>query len=119
MDHKQFNVILDKQLEDVRNTLETKAVEYATGDRLHNFKKAANLRGTDAKDALGGMMVKHTVSIFDMIESQEYFSADVWAEKITDHINYLILLQAIVIDEQTDPSIKQESLFPDDVSVNA
>ena len=51
--------------------------------------------------ALAGMMVKHTVSIYDMINNPDTtYDMDVWNEKITDHINYLLLLRAVVIEEK-------------------
>ncbi len=49
------------------------------------------------------MMAKHTVSIYDMCRSPEDISVDVWSEKITAHINYLILLRAIVQEEEREP----------------
>ena len=36
-------------------------------------------------------MVKHTVSIYDMLSSSSDYSSEMWEEKITDHINYLHL----------------------------
>lgn len=44
-------------------------------------------------------MAKHTVSIYDMARSEETFPLEKWDEKITDHINYLILLRAVVVEE--------------------
>lgn len=67
-----------------------------TNDRLHSFKVAAALEGKPPKQALAGMMAKHTISIYDMCMSNEEFSIDRWNEKITDHINYLVLLKALV-----------------------
>jgi hypothetical protein len=86
------------------NTLIAKAAEYASDDdRLHNFKVAAALQGETPEKALGGMMAKHTVSIFDMIndvESGKYHTIAIWEEKIKDHINYLFLLWALVNDTE-------------------
>jgi hypothetical protein len=79
--------------------LGSKGNEYATEDRLHNFKVAAELQSETPQESLGGMMAKHTVSIYDMIRSPQTFTRAQWDEKITDHINYLILLRAIVEEE--------------------
>jgi hypothetical protein len=98
MDSDQFENILDAQIKRVRDVLVVKAAEYATEDHLANFKKAAQLRGVGLPQAITGMMVKHTVSVYDMVESSKAFPLDVWDEKITDHINYLILLRASLID---------------------
>jgi len=67
--------------------LTAKAAEYATDDRLHNFKAAAALQRETPVKALGGMMVKHTVSVYDLIHDHEAgadIPIDLWAEKITD-----------------------------------
>lgn len=98
----EFNEILKKQMRICKETLGVKATEYAKQDRLHNFKKAAHLKGITVRNALSGIMVKHTISIYDMCESDEIYPLAVWNEKITDHINYLILLRAVVEEEIVD-----------------
>lgn len=85
-----------------QNTLSVKGGEYATEDRLHNFKVAARMQGVTPKQALGGMMAKHTVSVYDLIWDEEDNDEMLWAEKITDHINYLLLLKAILDEERED-----------------
>lgn len=68
--------------------------EYATDDDFHNFRVAADIMGTTPEQALAGMMSKHTVSIYDLIKSPDSVSLETWAEKIGDHINYLLILWA-------------------------
>ena len=52
-------------------------------------------------DALAGMMSKHVVSLYDMCYSSLLqFDLEQWDEKITDCINYLILLKALIKEEQ-------------------
>ena len=47
------------------------------------------------------MMSKHVVSLYDMCYSTLlHFDMEQWDEKITDCINYLILLKALVKEEQ-------------------
>lgn len=101
MNNQDFSEIVDEQLDRCKSLLTQKGREYSTEqDKLHNFKVSAELQGTTQRQALGGMMAKHTVSIYDMIQSVNDFSAAVWNEKITDHINYLLLLQGIVVEER-------------------
>lgn len=101
MNATDFNRLLDVQLDTCNSMLGTKAAEYATDvDRLHNFKVAAALKGETPKQALAGMMAKHTVSIYDLCKTTSEVDLEVWIEKITDHMNYLILLRAIVTEEQ-------------------
>ena len=92
----EFERIFEEQVERSRIMLVNKASEYATEDRLHNFKVAAALEGKTPEQALAGMMAKHTVSVYDMAESGLAYPIELWQEKITDHINYLFLLNAIV-----------------------
>lgn len=98
----RFNQIIDAQLGACKDILQHKAKEYATEDRLHNFRVAAGLQGVSAKNALSGMMAKHTVSVYDMCGSEESFSPELWDEKITDSINYLLLLRALVQEDELD-----------------
>lgn len=98
----EFNDIITAMLDHCTDTLIHKAKEYATDDRLHNFKQAAHLQGITPMQALGGMMAKHTVSVYDMIASGKAYRADLWDEKIGDSINYLLLLRAMVRDEEAD-----------------
>lgn len=103
MNAEEFEQIVTTVLNRTENVLVVKAREYATdADRLHNFKVAAALQGCNPAQALGGMMAKHTVSIFDMIQSGSTYPREVWDEKITDHINYLVLLRAIVEADAQD-----------------
>ena len=101
MTREDFESVLEEQINKCREVLIVKAKEYATGDRLHNFKIAATMEGITPIQALSGMMAKHTVSIYDMCGSSDevYYSKSMWDEKITDHINYLLLLKALVVDE--------------------
>lgn len=107
MNTERFNAVLGNTIDKCINTLVVKASEYATEDRLHNFKIAAELQHCTPITALAGMMSKHTVSVYDLIQKNEqgaYISPEMWAEKIGDSINYLILLSALVeekFDEET------------------
>ena len=100
MSAREFDEILNLQIQRVINMLGSKAGEYASDkDRLHTFRQAAALQGITPRQALVGLMSKHTVSIYDMARSDKDFTMEVWDEKITDHINYLILLRALAYEE--------------------
>ena len=103
MNQHTFDTLLDRQFQRCEHLLNLKAEEYATLDRLHNFKVAAELQGITPQAALAGMMAKHSVSIYDMCSSSKQHTFAVWNKKITDHINYLILLQALLVDTQAFP----------------
>ena len=107
----EFERIFEEQVERSRIVLVNKASEYATEDRLHNFKVAAALEGKTPEQALAGMMAKHTVSVYDMAESGLAYPIDLWQEKITDHINYLFLLNAIVREGRPTEALEERSVW--------
>ena len=99
MTGEDFQEILTDVVAKVYDVLGSKANEYATDDdRLFNFKTAARLQNIGIPQALGGMMAKHTVSVYDMIETGTEYPIEKWDEKIIDHINYLILLRACLVE---------------------
>lgn len=100
MQTKEFEKRVNKTLYTCTDVLCNKAKEYATEDRLHNFKVAAALQGITPIQALQGMMAKHTVSVADMCASGKDYPEEMWDEKIGDSINYLLLLRALVDDHK-------------------
>ena len=120
MNNDDFRKNLDTVHEKVETVLGAKGEEYATdNDRLHNFKVAAQVQGITNKEALSGMMAKHTFSVYDMIADGKDHSQEKWDEKILDHINYLILLRALVVEEKAElarvKKIDVNSLYPQPV----
>ena len=100
MNVQKFNEVVAAQVKMSTDILCVKAKEYAAAeDRLHNFKTAAALECITPKQALAGMMAKHTVSVYDMCMSLSDFPMTMWDEKITDHINYLLLLKAVIVED--------------------
>lgn len=103
----EFNDVVIRQMECCKSMLVTKGNEYAPDamenveiDRLAHFKKAATLMRTTPKIALMGMLVKHYISIMDMSMDDKDYPVEQWDEKITDSINYLLILRAIVEEEK-------------------
>lgn len=103
MKHEEFAGILEKQLSRISAVLGVKTDEYATEDQLHNIRQGALLQQKSMPEAVGGMMSKHTVSIYTMIESGKEYPEALWDEKITDHIVWLILLKATLIEGAKNP----------------
>lgn len=102
MNSEWFEKVIKEQIKTCEDVLIGKAKEYATDDdRLHNFKNAAGMMSCDPKEALAGMMAKHTISVYDMCRSGKDYPIELWNEKITDHINYLLLLKAVVTEEKS------------------
>lgn len=103
MNNADFEKVIDEQLIRCQKLLTGKGHEYAEGadkdlatDRLAHFKKAAAIQAETPEAATFGMLAKHLVSIADMTRSKQVYPLDRWDEKITDSINYLLILRAIV-----------------------
>ena len=109
MNSEWFEKVIKEQIKTCENVLIGKAKEYATDDdRLHNFKNAAGMMSCDPKEALAGMMAKYTISVYDMCRSGKDYPIELWNEKITDHINYLLLLKAIVEEDHWHETLGNE-----------
>lgn len=101
-----FQALLAKRQELIQQVLEAKAKGISLGgDRLHNFKIAAHMAGITPEQALMSMDLKHRVCIEDMVEQRVPLTAELITEKIGDHINYMILLEALLTEklEQLTP----------------
>jgi len=92
----EFDELLEKRIEKTRKLLCSKGREYASDlDRLHNFKVAGRIADCSSEKALFGFLLKHLVSILDLVEGRQVLSIDIVDEKIGDAINYLILLEGL------------------------
>ena len=100
MNAKDFNKIVAARMVWCNKTLCAKGDEYAReGDRLWNFKVAARKLNCHPAEALAGMMVKHTVSVDDIIDGLAKGIVppkELVAEKIGDSIDYLLLLEGLI-----------------------
>ena len=101
----EVNAVFDEQVRLCADTLQRKTKEY-TGDdtdRLGAFKAAAALQHTTPERALAGMLAKHIVSLYDMcFDDGAIYDISTWDEMITDSLNYLFLLKAIVKEGHTN-----------------
>jgi hypothetical protein len=102
MNTHEFNNILEARLEKIRSVMGQKAEEYSTDlDKLHNFKCAARINGTHPVREAHGFLTKHLVSYMDMIKKVEQgviIPQSTIEEKFTDILNYFILQEAIITE---------------------
>lgn len=92
-----FDSIVNTRIEKIKTVLGEKAKEYAVnGDRLHNFRRAAQVGNTTPAVALKGMLMKHLVCVLDMLDGNMQPTEYLISEKIGDIINYLILAEALL-----------------------
>ena len=95
-----FNKIVEDFLEKTKSTLIRKQEEYnLEADRFGFFKRAAAMAGNSPEQALYGFLLKHLVSLSDMVGSGKKFSKALYEEKLGDIVNYLILLRGLLEDD--------------------
>lgn len=98
---ERLNEIVQQQLRKTVDLLTVKGNEYAPDvDRLAAFKQAADLQQISVPEALGGMLAKHIVSIYQMLPDSSLYTSEKWDEKINDAINYLLLLKACILEDE-------------------
>lgn len=108
MNSVELNKIVQNRLHVCQSVLIRKGAEYSKDDdRLSNFHRAGYLQMVEPETALIGMLSKHVVSIYDMVDDIE-FEEEVplrgrVKEKITDAINYLLLLEALIEERYDHP----------------
>lgn len=104
MTQEKFNAFAKNFVKQTTSVLYAKGKSYALNrsDRLEHFKRAAEYLSTTPKEACLAQLTKHLISIRDMVcvNDGTVFSPEQWDEKIGDAINYLVLLRALVIDEE-------------------
>ena len=106
MTQEKFNVFAKNFVKQTTSVLYLKGKSYALNrdDRLEHFKSAAKYLNTTPQEACLAQLTKHLISIRDMVcaNKDAAFSPEQWDEKIGDAINYLVLLRAIVIDQEME-----------------
>jgi hypothetical protein len=105
---KNFEDVKTSTLTNVSNLLRNKGAEYATlQDRYHNFNIASQMIEkispvtTPAKAAYC-FMVKHFVSLVDLLNADNLTNNKIIDEKIDDIIAYLVLIKGMLLEKSTD-----------------
>ncbi len=111
MDSQKFNQLIEQQLDYCKELLSSKNDEYAKKtDRLSNFRQPSSLLGMCPAEVAFCYDTKHIASIQKIVHeiSQGKFpTKELWREKITDYINYGLLMNACVM-EALDKEEEQE-----------
>ena len=98
----EFNLLASSRFDACSYILGIKSQEYSRdADKLHNFRRAADMLGCTPEAALVGMWTKHIISILDMVDDLERGILPPEArlsEKMTDIINYSVLLEALITE---------------------
>lgn len=87
---------LKKQIKTIKNTLKLKSEEYDSKTQaLNNFKIAADLTHSNMSTVCYGYLLKHLISVYEMIVLNREFEEEIVEEKFGDLINYIIILKII------------------------
>jgi len=113
---ENFDKVVKARVDKILKVLASKGAEYSGSgdDRLHNFKVAARISGETPEKSLWGMLMKHVVSVIDIIDDLDrgiVASKERVDEKVGDTINYLILLEGLLEEREWKPS-GVEKVFP-------
>lgn len=99
----QFKRVMNAQIKECKAILDEREEYYGTDeDRLDNFRRVAISTRDTAKHALMVMVGKQWDAINSAVVREargEVVGFDEWTEWITDVINYMLLLKALVIDD--------------------
>lgn len=98
----ELSKLMQEQFEICQYVMSQKAGEYTEEDpdKLAAIKAAAALQGISTQAAAMGMLSKHIVSIADMCVSGRHYAPERWNEKITDAMNYLFFIRAILTEQE-------------------
>ena len=102
---KEVNAVFDEQVQLCADTLQKKTKEYTGTIRTGwGLLRRRQLYSTPRRSVpLAGMLAKHIVSLYDMcFDDDTDYDLSTWNEKITDSLNYLFLLKAIVKEGHTN-----------------
>lgn len=102
---EEFERVVSKRLERCKELLMIKGKEYVrNGDKLHNFRRASEMRRHSKLEALQGMNDKHLISWLDLIddlkdpEIAKNITVEYVNEKLGDIINYFLIAEVVVYD---------------------
>ncbi len=101
MTYKDFlENVLEPKLAEITNLSFDKSREYsAEHEVFHNFMEGARMDGISPQECLWDYMRKHLVSVSDVVHGRIRYNPAKLKEKTKDIILYMILLEAIMLDD--------------------
>lgn len=106
MKQEEFNILLRERVAEIERVLTVKREEYSKGgDVFSNFKRGAGMSFHNEPESYAWeLMVKHLQSIKDIIAHLEvdgyngYPTKELVREKVGDAINYLLLIELMILE---------------------
>lgn len=103
MTNKDFADLMQKVFDDCSKISRAKGADYTKGsaDALANFKTGGSDIGVDAIKICWIFLNKHYSAITNYVKTEGKSESEPISERIKDLINYLVLLQALIIEGET------------------
>ncbi len=93
---KELESLIQERIERCKEVLFKKSEEYSSeSDRMRNFNTAGRMLGIPPYKVAFMYMMKHFESVYEIVINDQPASPTLWEEKITDLINYLLLIDAM------------------------
>ena len=113
MSREDFLDFASERLDGCFSLLAVKGMEYdRNDDAFHNFYRGGELLAVEPETALVGMFNKHIVSLLDIVDDIEcegiFPEVEVLNEKVTDTINYLLLLNGLILEHKKEQEAYDE-----------
>lgn len=104
MSNKDFAELMQKTFDSCATISKAKGADYTRGslDALANFKAAGKDVDVNALKICFIFMNKHYSAITNYIKSNGQSESEPIAERIKDMINYLVLLQGLIIEKENE-----------------
>lgn len=104
MTNKEFYDLMDNLFDSAKEIAKSKGEDYTRGntqDALINFKEAAKEGDIDPKTVWFIYARKHWVAINNYVKTNGQSESEPISERIKDLINYLVLLQGLIVDKES------------------
>lgn len=122
MNAEKFEALSKELLKQCETTMFQKSKEYATEDRLHNFRQPTSMMEVSPAEVCLFYQMKHIASITKIakeVTSGKLPSKEMLKEKCQDMINYTLLFHALVMEEiekrDAEATAPNYSLYPEEV----
>ncbi len=104
MTNLEFSELMQRTFDDCAKISKAKGADYTKGsqDALANFKEAGAGIGADPLDVCWIFMNKHYQAITNYVKTKGKSESEPIEERIKDLINYLVLLQGLIIENEAD-----------------
>lgn len=104
MNQDVFIEILLNDIEQIKNILTVKSLEYVRNENpFHNFEAGATITGKHPALVLDGFMLKHYISYRDILNDLQNGiipKSNIVNEKIFDMIIYLLIQKQLINEQQ-------------------